>query len=163
ARRRTAGSFEPGGRRTCDAGLAGGFRSTVAFRGGMGRRVGQPVEHGCRRHEAGQVLWREFPEHRRQPCRPAGAAPIEVAVPGGALRNLSIFAIDTSQTYHAGAAGLLGGRAGTGTDRGGAFSPSGTPSTVKETTMDEAGKLTEQFMDAFDADDIEALEMATIW
>src|SRR5438270_11419089 len=29
--------------------------------------------------------------------------------------------------------------------------------------MDEAGKLTEQFMDAFDADDIEALEMATIW
>ena len=29
--------------------------------------------------------------------------------------------------------------------------------------MDEAGKLTEQFMDAFDADDIEALEIATTW
>ena len=40
------------------------------------------------------------------------------ALPGASLRKLSIFAIDTSQTYHAGAAGLLGGRAGTGTDPG---------------------------------------------
>ena len=44
--------------------------------------MGQPVQHGRRRDEAGQVLGWEAHEHRRQPGRPAGAASVEVAVAG---------------------------------------------------------------------------------